>query len=94
MALDLVRPQVIAPNRYTVWGTMNVAAAFAENPPEAVVYLSSTSVYGRRSGEWTDETTPVDLRTVVSKVLIPRPGDAVHATQERYLGGIFGNRRR
>jgi nucleoside-diphosphate-sugar epimerase len=36
---------------------MNVASAFAERPPEAAVYLSSTSVYGRRDGDWTDEET-------------------------------------
>jgi nucleoside-diphosphate-sugar epimerase len=55
VVFDLVRPQAIGPERYSVWGTMNVASAFAEEPPEAVVYLSSTSVYGRRDGGWTDE---------------------------------------
>jgi nucleoside-diphosphate-sugar epimerase len=56
---DLVRPQRIDVDRYTVWGTRNLAAAFAEAPLQALVYLSSTSVYGRREGEWTDEETPV-----------------------------------
>jgi nucleoside-diphosphate-sugar epimerase len=60
VVFDLVRPQTIGPERYTVWGTMNIAATFAERPPEAVVYLSSTSVYGRREGEWTDETTELN----------------------------------
>lgn len=60
VVFDLVRPQRIDVDRYTVWGTHNVAAAFAERSLEALVYLSSTSVYGRREGEWTDETTPVD----------------------------------
>lgn len=57
---DLVRPQTIGEDRYTAWGTSNVAAAFAGAPLDALVYLSSTSVYGRRSGEWTDESTPVN----------------------------------
>lgn len=57
---DLVRPQRIDQDRFTTWGTRNVAAAFADCTLNALVYLSSTSVYGRRDGEWTDEETPVD----------------------------------
>jgi nucleoside-diphosphate-sugar epimerase len=57
VVFDLVRPQPTGEDRYTAWGTRNVANAFAEHPPGALVYLSSTSVYGRRDGEWTDETT-------------------------------------
>ncbi|HEV2131971.1 MAG TPA: NAD-dependent epimerase/dehydratase family protein [Longimicrobiaceae bacterium] len=60
VVFDLVRPQRIDRDRYTVWGTHNVAAALAGTPLEALVYLSSTSVYGRREGEWTDEETPVN----------------------------------
>ena len=60
VVFDLVRPQVIGPDRYSVWGPMNVASAFAERPPEALVYLSSTSVYGRREGDWTDESTELN----------------------------------
>lgn len=54
---DLVRPQQLDENRYTSWGTRNVASVLGAKPLEALVYLSSTSVYGRRSGEWTDERT-------------------------------------
>ncbi|CAN5776260.1 SDR family oxidoreductase [soil metagenome] len=57
---DMVRPQQIGEDRYTTWGTRNVSQAFADSPLEALVYVSSTSVYGRRSGEWTDEETPVN----------------------------------
>ena len=57
VVFDLVRPQTIGPERYSVWGTMNVASAFAGLGIEACVYLSSTSVYGRRDGAWTDEST-------------------------------------
>jgi nucleoside-diphosphate-sugar epimerase len=60
VVFDLVRPQQIDQNRYTSWGTRNVASAFSGARLEALIYLSSTSVYGRRSGEWTDETTEVN----------------------------------
>jgi nucleoside-diphosphate-sugar epimerase len=59
VVFDLVRPQKIGEDRYTSWGTANVAATFADAALEALVYLSSTSVYGPRSGEWTDEATEV-----------------------------------
>lgn len=55
---DLVRPQKTGADRYTEGGARNVAAAFAGHSLDALVYLSSTSVYGRRNGEWTDESTP------------------------------------
>lgn len=58
VVFDLIRPQRTGEDRYTAWGTHNIGAAFADAPPEALVYLSSTAVYGRRGGEWTDETTP------------------------------------
>lgn len=59
VVFDLVRPLPTGGDRYTVEGTRNAAAAFAASPPGALVYCSSTSVYGRREGEWTDEDTPV-----------------------------------
>lgn len=57
VVFDLVRPQRLDTNRYTSWGTQNVASTFAGIPIEALVYVSSTSVYGRRSGEVTTEDT-------------------------------------
>ncbi|MEX2583896.1 MAG: NAD-dependent epimerase/dehydratase family protein [Gemmatimonadota bacterium] len=60
VVFDLVRPQRIDENRYTSWGTRNIATIFADCGLEALVYVSSTSVYGRRSGEWTDETTEIE----------------------------------
>jgi nucleoside-diphosphate-sugar epimerase len=60
VVFDLVRPQRTGDDRYTDWGTRNVAQTFAGSPLEALVYLSSTSVYGRRHGEHTDELTQVD----------------------------------
>lgn len=60
VVFDLVRPQPAGEDRYTVGGTRNVAEAFASTPLEALVYLSSTSVYGQRNGQHTDESTGVD----------------------------------
>jgi nucleoside-diphosphate-sugar epimerase len=59
VVFDLVRPVRTAEDAYTVEGTRNVARAFSASPPEALVYVSSTAVYGPRHGEWTDENTPV-----------------------------------
>lgn len=56
---DLVRPQPTGADTFTTRGTRNVADAFTPAPLQALVYLSSTSVYGRRAGEMTDEETPV-----------------------------------
>ncbi len=67
VVFDLVRPQRIDRNRYTSWGTHNVLGAFAPLPLQAIVYLSSTAVYGRRGGEWTDESTPVNPSSPVGK---------------------------
>lgn len=65
VVFDLVRPQPAGEDAYSVEGTRNVARAFASAPPEALVYVSSTSVYGRREGEWTDEATPVNPSSTV-----------------------------
>jgi nucleoside-diphosphate-sugar epimerase len=70
VVFDLVRPQRIADDRYTVWGTQNIAAAFAEVDLEALVYVSSTAVYGRRSGEWTDEETPTNPSSPVGQARV------------------------
>jgi nucleoside-diphosphate-sugar epimerase len=59
LVVDLVRPQRIDRDRYTSWGTRNVVTTFAAARPEAMIYVSSTSVYGRRNGEFTDETTEI-----------------------------------
>lgn len=59
LVVDLVRPQRIDRDRYTSWGTRNVVTTFAATRPEAMIYVSSTSVYGRRNGEFTDETTEI-----------------------------------
>lgn len=70
VVFDLVRPQRIGEGRFTPWGTRNVASAFTDRGVEALVYLSSTSVYGHRSGELTDERTPVDPVSPVGKARV------------------------
>lgn len=60
VVFDLIRPQQIDDDRYTAWGTRNIAAAFAGKPLQAFVYLSSTAVYGAASGDWTDEATTAE----------------------------------
>lgn len=60
VVFDLVRPQRVGADQFTVEGTRGIADAWAGHRPDAIVYLSSTSVYGRREGEWTDEDSPVD----------------------------------
>jgi nucleoside-diphosphate-sugar epimerase len=77
VVFDLVRPLRTGPDAYTVENTRNVAGALAEHPPAAVVYVSSTSVYGRRGGEWTDEDTPVDP--------VSPAGEARAAAERLYL---------
>ena len=59
VVFDLVRPQRLDTESYTSRGTRNVAGAFAGTSIQALVYVSSTSVYGRRSGELTSEETEV-----------------------------------
>jgi nucleoside-diphosphate-sugar epimerase len=57
VVFDLNRPQQIAPGRFTAWGTRSLGGLFADAPPEALVYLSSTEVYDPRGGTWIDERT-------------------------------------
>lgn len=82
VVFDLVRPQVAGEDAYSVEGTRNVARAFTDVPPGALVYVSSTSVYGRRGGEWTDEATPVNPSSSV--------GDARVEAERVYLDAWRG----
>jgi nucleoside-diphosphate-sugar epimerase len=59
VVFDLIRPQQLSPGRYTAWGTNNIAALLADLPLDAVVYLSSTSVYDPRATGWIDEGSAV-----------------------------------
>jgi nucleoside-diphosphate-sugar epimerase len=94
---DLVKPQPAGEDEYSVEGTWNVARAFAAAPPEALVYVSSTSVYGRRDGEWTDEATPVEPSSPVGEARVEAEGVYLDAWREHGLPvricrvpGIYG----
>jgi nucleoside-diphosphate-sugar epimerase len=54
-----------------VEGLQTTVDAFGgrEDPPERVVYTSSTGVYGDHGGAWVDETTPLDPTTEKTRVL-------------------------
>lgn len=94
---DLVRPQRDALGEYTDAGTRNVIAAALGRPLEAVIYVGSTSVYGRRGGEWTDEETPVDPRSPVAEARVQAEERYREAFREQALPvricrvpGIYG----
>lgn len=97
VVFDLVRPQPEGEDAYSVEGTRNVVRAFAAAPPEALVYVSSTSVYGRRDGEWTDEATPVRPSSPVGEARVRAEGVYLDACREAGLPvricrvpGIYG----
>jgi nucleoside-diphosphate-sugar epimerase len=96
VVFDLVRPLKTGPDSYTVENTRNVVDALAAHPPAAVVYVSSTSVYGRRGGEWTDEETPVDpvspagvARAAAERLYLDAAGRGLPARVCR-VPGIYG----
>jgi nucleoside-diphosphate-sugar epimerase len=60
VVFDCIRPLKTGIDTYTVDSTRGVVEALARHRPQAAVYVSSTSVYGRRGGEWTDEETPLE----------------------------------
>jgi hypothetical protein len=73
-------------------------AVAIDAPPEAVwpwlVQLGQDRA-GFYSYDWLERLFGVDIRNVDEirpEWQTLRPGDSVHATQERYLGGAFGNR--
>ncbi|HEX2188560.1 MAG TPA: NAD-dependent epimerase/dehydratase family protein [Longimicrobiaceae bacterium] len=97
VVFDLVRPQPAGEDRYSVEGTRSVARAFAGAPPEALVYVSSTSVYGRREGEWTDEDTPAHPSSSVGEARVEAERVYLDAWREHGLPvricrapGIYG----
>ena len=54
-----------------VEGLSNVVHEYGarEDPPDRLVYTSSTGVYGDHGGDWVDETTPLDPTTEKTRVL-------------------------
>jgi nucleoside-diphosphate-sugar epimerase len=58
VVFDLIRPQRVDEDDYSVDGTQRIVETLRARTLEAAIYVSSTSVYGRRAGMWTDEATP------------------------------------
>ena len=97
VVFDLVKPQPLGEDRYSVEGNRNVARVFSEAPPEALVYVSSTSVYGRREGELTDEATEVEPSSPVGEARVEAERAYLDAWRESGLParicrvpGIYG----
>ncbi|WP_276300561.1 SDR family oxidoreductase [Halorussus lipolyticus] len=68
-----------------------------ENPPERLLYTSSTGVYGDHGGDWVDEETPLSPQTDKTEVLAEAervaldeaPENGIDGTVAR-LAGIYG----
>ena len=58
-----------------------------ENPPDRLVYTSSTGVYGDHDGDWVDETTPIEPTTEKTKVLAKAERIALEVTDEYGIAG-------
>ena len=66
------------------------------DPPDRVVYTSSTGVYGDHDGGWVDEETPIEPTTAKTEVLaeaeriaLERPSDGCAGTVARFAG-LYG----
>ena len=76
-------------------GLATAADAFASraDPPDRLVYTSSTGVYGDHGGDWVDESTPVDPTTPKTEVLVEAEERAraapFDATVARFAG-LYG----
>lgn len=84
-----------AARRVYVEGLRTAVGAFAErdDPPERLLYTSSTGVYGDHGGGWVDETTPAEPTTEKTRVLLDAErvahGAPMEATVVRFAG-LYG----
>ncbi|QSG03751.1 SDR family oxidoreductase [Natranaeroarchaeum sulfidigenes] len=58
-----------------------------ENPPDRLIYTSSTGVYGDHGGDWVDETTPLDPTTEKTRVLAEAERIATEVAAEYGIDG-------
>ncbi len=72
-----------------VEGLSNVRREYAsrDDPPDRLVYTSSTGVYGDHDGDWVDETTPVDPQTEKTRVLATAERTALGERDEAEITG-------
>ena len=61
--------------------------AARDDPPERLVYTSSTGVYGDHDGDWVDETTPLDPTTEKTEVLAEAERIATEVAGEYGIDG-------
>jgi len=75
-----------------------IAALDAQNhQPRLIVFVSSTSVYGQKKGEWVDETTPTEPSSFSGKILLATESlwqQSRYASCIVRLSGIYGPGRR
>ncbi|MEZ3115249.1 NAD-dependent epimerase/dehydratase family protein [Halobaculum sp. MBLA0147] len=72
-----------------VEGLWNVIREYGErtDPPDRLVYTSSTGVYGDHDGDWVDESTPLDPQTEKTEVLVEAERIAVETAAEYGIDG-------
>ncbi|GAB3686187.1 SDR family oxidoreductase [Salinarchaeum chitinilyticum] len=58
-----------------------------DDPPDQLVYTSSTGVYGDHDGDWVDETTPIDPTTEKTVVLAEAERVATEVAGEHGIDG-------
>ena len=70
-------------------GLANAVDSFAarDDPPERLLYTSSTGVYGDHGGDWVDETTPLDPTTDKTRVLAEAERVARERSADRGVDG-------
>ena len=78
-----------AAERVYVDGLRTTIAAFADRaePPERLVYTSSTGVHGDHDGDWVDEETPIDPTTEKTRVLAAAERIALEETADVGIDG-------
>jgi len=81
-------------------GARNVVDWLAETPPKALVYTSSTSVYGQVDGSEVDETSPTQPAASTAQILIEAEGYLLNQSRKgrmpsvvMRLAGIYGPER-
>ncbi len=61
-----------------------------------ILYISSTSVYGQKNGEWVDENSPTEPEHETGKILLEAEKQVLHSKIPSIvfrLGGIYGPER-
>ena len=77
-----------------VGNLIRVGAGFKPAPTiKRILYISSTSVYGQKNGEWVDENSPVEPEHETGKILLEAEKQVLHSGVPAVifrLGGIYG----